>query len=87
MAEKENIISNKLWLSISSAAKLFGVQQKTIRRAIKKKQIAYVVEGNRYNVEVGSLLHWAYQSKKLRNKLISEGVGKFVKEWKAEFIA
>ncbi|PIR92965.1 hypothetical protein COT99_03425 [Candidatus Falkowbacteria bacterium CG10_big_fil_rev_8_21_14_0_10_43_10] len=78
-------ISNKLWLSVSQAAKLFGVEQKTIRRAIKSKQITFMIENDRYNIEMGSLLIWARKSTKLKNKLSLEGVGKFVKEWKEEF--
>ena len=75
---------DKLWLSVSQAAKLFGVEQKTIRRAIKSRQIAYLVENDRYSIEMGSLLRWAYKSTKLKNKLNQDGVGKFVKEWKLE---
>ena len=79
-------ISNKLWLSVSQAAKLFGVEQKTIRRAIKAKEIIYIVEGDRYSIEMGSLLRWAYQSTRLKHKLEQDGVGKFVQEWKGEFV-
>ncbi|MDP3899805.1 MAG: hypothetical protein Q8Q23_01860 [bacterium] len=81
----KNTHSEKLWISVSQAAKLFGVDQKTIRRAIKNKQVAYVVENERYNLEFGSLLQWAHQSKKLENKLNIEGVGKFVQKWKDEY--
>ncbi len=80
-------ISNKLWLTVSQAAKLFGVDQKTIRRAIKSKQVIYIVEDNRYSIEMGSLLKWSYASTKLKNKLNTEGVGKFIKEWKEEFLS
>ena len=84
--EQELPISNKLWLSVTQAAKLLGVEQKTIRRAIKAKEILYVVESNRYSLEMGSLLGWAHQSPRLKNKLAREGIGKFVKEWKEEFV-
>ncbi|MFA5318601.1 MAG: hypothetical protein WC323_03980 [Patescibacteria group bacterium] len=85
MLGEENIYSKKLWLSVSQAAKLFGVEQKTIRRAIKAKQVDYVVEENRYNIDMGSLIKWAHQSARLKNKLDQEGMGKFIKEWKEEF--
>lgn len=87
MAEREIEISNKLWLSVSHAAKLFGVKQKTIRRAIKSKNIIYIVEGNRYSVEMGSIIRWAYKKTKTKNKLNQEGMGKFVKQWKEDFIS
>jgi len=87
LGEEESITySKKLWISVSQAAKLFGVEQKTIRRAIKAKQISYVVESNRYSLEMGSLIKWAHQSARLNNKLNTEGVGKFVKEWKEEYL-
>lgn len=86
MSEREQPLSNKLWVSISQAAAMFGVEQKTIRRAIKAQEIAYVVENNRYSVEVGSLIAWAYKSKKLANKLRLYGIGKFVEKWKEEFL-
>ncbi len=78
-------VSNKLWVSVSQAAKLFGVDQKTIRRAIKAKNIMYTVNENRYNIEMGSLVKWVHKSKKLKNKLNQYGMGKFVKEWKQNF--
>ena len=84
--EKDLPISNKLWLSVTQAAKLLGVEQKTIRRAIKTKEVLYLIEGNRYSLEMGSLLGWAHQSPRLKNKLGRDGIGKFVKEWKEEFV-
>jgi len=79
--------SNKLWLSVSQSAKICGVEQKTIRRAIKARNIIYVVADNRYTIEAGSLISWAHQSAKLRNKLNNDGLGKFVDKWKEEFTA
>ena len=83
--EQENIVSNKLWLSVSQSAKLCGVEQKTIRRAIKARQFLYVVQNDRYTIETGSLITWAHQSAKIKNKLNRDGIGKFVKEWKGEY--
>lgn len=85
MPNPQKPISNKLWLSVSQAAKLIGVEQKTIRRAIKTKQIIYLVNENRYNIETGSLIKWAHKTTKLKNKLNQEGIGKFVQEWKEEY--
>ena len=85
MVKRDIPISNKLWLSVSQAANLFGVEQKTIRRAIKEKRVNYVVEENRYNLEMGSLIKWAHSNTKLYNKLEYHGIGKFVKEWKDEY--
>ena len=84
--DTDKITSNKLWLSVSQSAKLCGVEQKTIRRAIKAHQVSYAVRENRYTIETGSLIAWAHQSVKLKNKLNQVGIGKFVKEWKETFI-
>ncbi len=85
MLGEENNVSKKLWLSVSQAAKLFGVEQKTIRRVIKAKQVNYVVENNRYSIDMGSLVQWAHQNIRVKNKMDKEGIGKFVKEWREEF--
>lgn len=85
MVEKDALSSQKLWMSVSQSANLCGVDQKTIRRAIKSRQINYIVEENRYKIEIGSLIIWVHASKKLENKLNQDGIGKFVKEWKEEY--
>jgi len=85
MAEKDLTSSQKLWMSVSQSANICGVDQKTVRRAIKARQVSYIVEDNRYKIEIGSLITWVHKSKKLENKLNYDGIGKFVKEWKEEY--
>ena len=79
--EKTKKIKNPLWMSVSEAAKTGGVQTKTIRRAIKSNQISYKVIGNRYLVNLDSLIHFLYTKTKLKNKLKEFGIGQYVKEW------
>ena len=87
---KENIpkallakdFKNPLWLSISEAAKIGGVTNKTIRRAIKSHTIKYKVIGNRYLVDIKSLVIYLYTKKKLTNKLNEYGVGQYIESWK-----
>jgi len=74
-------IKNPLWMSVSEAAKVGGVQTKTIRRAIKSSQISYKVIGNRYLVNLDSLVHFLYTKTKLKNKLKEFGIGQYIKEW------
>jgi len=74
-------IKNPLWMSVSEAAKMGGVQTKTIRRAIKSNQISYKVIGNRYLVNLDSLVHFLYAKTKLKNKLKEFGIGQYIKEW------
>jgi len=69
-------------LSVSEAAKLFGVSQKTIRQAIKNQELRYVVVRGRYRLAFDSLLKWSQASTRRRNQLALQGVGKFVQAWK-----
>lgn len=69
-----------IWLSISEAAKMGGVENKTIRRAIKK-DLKFKIKGNRYFVDFESLIFYLHRNTKLKNKLNEHGVGQFVKEW------
>jgi len=75
-------IKAPLWVSVSEAADLGGVQHKTIRRAIKMDpQLRYRIVKNRYQIEVGSLLIFLHKNTKLKNKLHDFGLGQYVKEW------
>jgi len=69
-------------LSISEAAKLFGVSQKTIRQAIAKQEIRYVVVRGRYRLAFDSVLKWSQNSTRRRNQLANQGLGQFVQSWK-----
>lgn len=78
MQTSQNIIR----LSISEAARLFGVNPTTIRRAIKDKEITYIVVRNRYKLNFLSVLKWSQRHTSSRNKLARAGIGQFVSEWK-----
>ena len=69
-------------LSISEAAKLFGVNSQTIRRAIKAKEITYVVVGERYKLNFESLIKWSQQKITIKNKTEKFGIGQYVDKWK-----
>ena len=78
-------IKNHIWLNVSEAAQLAGVQTKTIRRAIKeKKDLRYKVVHNRYKVELRSLIAFMHSSTKLRNKLYRYGLGQYVTRWRKQ---
>ena len=77
----EKSIKNPLWLSVSEAAKLGGVQTKTIRRAIKSNNLRYKVVGNRYSINLESLIAFSYTKKKLKNKLNEYGLGQYIEKW------
>ncbi len=74
-----------LWLSVSEAAKLGGVQQKTIRRALKvESELKFKILKNRYQIEFGSLLLFLSSNKKLQNKFSENGLGQYLVTWKTK---
>jgi len=77
------IVKNPIWLSVSEAAKLGGIQTKTIRRAIQSKAVKYKVAGNRYSISLSSLLLYLNSKTKLKNKLNLYGLGQYIENWKS----
>ena len=75
--EFEKNIPNPIWLLISEAAKLGGVQQKTIRRAILAKTVKYKIVKNRYLVELSSVVKYLESNTKLKNKFKNFGLGQY----------
>jgi len=69
-------------LSVSEAARLFGVSQRTVRRAIEKQELTYVVVQGRYKINFESLLKWSQKSTTVRNKRDRQGLGQYVDRWK-----
>ena len=69
-------------VSVSEAARLFGVDTKTIRRAIKAEELKYVVVQGRYKVNFNSLLEWSQGRTSTKNKLANQGIGQYVDKWK-----
>lgn len=69
-------------VSVSEAARLFGVSPLTIRRAISAKEVHYVVVQNRYKISFESLVKWSQRTITVKNKLVSRGIGQFVEGWK-----
>lgn len=78
---KENEVTN-IRLSISQAAKLFGISDRTIRRALTRNQIRYIIVRNRYQLNFESLLTWSQQSWHTSKKRDSKGIGQWVEKWK-----
>ena len=69
-------------VSISEAARLFGVNPQTIRRAIKSKEIKYIVVANRYKINFESLVTWSQQKTTIKNKSNTKGIGQYIDKWK-----
>jgi excisionase family DNA binding protein len=69
-------------VSISEAARLFGVNSQTIRRAIAAQEITYVIVSGRYKINFESLVKWSQKHTTVKNKLANRGIGQFVGQWK-----
>lgn len=69
-------------LSVSEAAKLFGVSPRTVRRALADNEVSYIVVQGRYKLNFESLLKWSQETTTVRNKLAKSGIGQFVDRWK-----
>ena len=78
----KNPVANPIWLSISEAAKLGGVNTKTIRRAIQSEKIKYKIYKNRYLIGLKSLIVYLNSNTKLKNKLNFNGIGQYIKGWR-----
>jgi excisionase family DNA binding protein len=71
-----------LRVTISEASRLFGVHDKTIRRAIQSGQVRYIVVHGRYKLHFDSLMIWSQGRGSVRNKRDSKGIGQWVEQWK-----
>jgi excisionase family DNA binding protein len=69
-------------VSVSEAARLFGVDTATIRRAIKNQEVRYVVVQKRYKITFESLVAWSQGKTTVKNKMNRRGIGQFVDTWK-----
>lgn len=69
-------------VSISEAARLFGVNGQTIRRAIQAQELTYVVVGGRYKINFESLVKWSQNKTTVKNKSDKFGIGQYVDKWK-----
>jgi excisionase family DNA binding protein len=69
-------------VSVSEAARLFGVNSQTIRRALQNQEVTYVVVAGRYKINFESLVKWSQRHTTVRNKLMKKGIGQYVDKWK-----
>lgn len=69
-------------LSVSEAAKMFGVSTRTVRRAIAHEEVTYIVVQGRYKINFESLLKWSQETTTVRNKRDKTGIGQYVEQWK-----
>lgn len=65
-------------VSPSQAANLFGVSEKTIRRALKDGELRYIVVRGVYKISFESLLKWSQSRIKVQNKFNNNGIGQYI---------
>ncbi len=76
-------LNYEIWLSVSEAASLAGVGDKTIRRAVKESNLlVYKIVKDRYRIELKSLINYMNLNTKLNNKFLNFGLGQYVDKWK-----
>ena len=68
-------------VSVSEAARLFGVSDKTIRKALAANELTYIVVRGRYKINFESLVKWSQKSTRRKNQLAQNGIGQFVTDW------
>ena len=73
---------NPIRVSISEAARLFGINPRTIRRAIAANELRYIIVQGRYKINFESLVVWSQQKTHVRNKSNRAGIGQYVDQWK-----
>jgi hypothetical protein len=73
---------NPIWLTMAEAAKLGGIQKRTIKRAVRAGAIRYRIVESRYQVDLRATLLYFLSKKKLWNKLNEFGIGQYVQKWK-----
>ena len=75
-------MNNIIRISVSEASKLFGVSNKTIRRAIKNDKVKYIVVNGRYKIQFSSLIDWSQKTVRRSKSLENKGLGQYVDKWK-----
>ncbi len=68
-------------LSISECAKIFGLSEKTVRRAVKDSEIPYMVVKGRYRILFADMLGWSQLRPRLQHSRDERGVGQYVVKW------
>ena len=69
-------------VSVSEAARLFGISTKTVQRAISSGDVTYVVVRGKYKLNFESLVRWSQRRVTVRNKSEEKGIGQYVEKWR-----
>ncbi|HPA25888.1 MAG TPA: helix-turn-helix domain-containing protein [bacterium] len=75
-------MSNIIRLSPSHAAQLFGVNERSIRRAIATGELRYIVVQGRYKINFEDVVKWSQRMPGRAKKRDEEGIGQYVEKWR-----
>ena len=73
---------NIIRLSPSQAAQLFGVNERSIRRALNKGELRYIIVQGRYKINFEDLVSWSQHMPSREKKRDERGIGQYVEKWK-----
>ncbi len=68
-------------LSPSQAGRLFAISERSVRRAIKNRELPVLVRNSRYQIDFYDMLIWSEKLPNRRRKRDELGIGQFVKQW------
>lgn len=74
--------ANIIRLSPSQAAQLFGVNERSIRRAIATGELRYIVVQGRYKINFEDVVKWSQRMPGRAKKRDEEGIGQYVEKWR-----
>jgi len=73
--------SKPIRVSVSEAAKLFGVSTATIRKALREQELRYIIVQNRYKINFEDLVSWSQKSARRSGQFREKGIGQFATKW------
>jgi len=69
-------------VSPSQAAQLFGINERTVRRAIANGELRYIIVQGRYKINFEDLIKWSQNMPTRKKKRDTQGIGQYVDKWK-----
>ena len=69
-------------LSPAQSAQLFGVNERSIRRALATGELRYIVVQGRYKINFEDLVRWSQKMPSRIQKRDEQGIGQYVSKWK-----
>ena len=73
---------NIIRLSPSQAAQLFGVNERSVRRAIAAGELRYIVVQGRYKINFEDVVKWSQRMPSRAKKRDEIGIGQYVEKWR-----